>query len=308
MPRSVLVTGAAGFLGHHVVAQFAREGWKVVAIDHVPPPTANFAHSVTYHRLQLPNALLGSLIAGESPDVCVHCAGSASVGLSLENPDIDFRSNTVLTFEVLEALRCHAPECRFLLLSSAAVYGDPTSLPVTEAHPPAPLSPYGWHKLQCEMLCTEYARFFQVPTAVARIFSAYGAGLKKQVVWDICHRVLTEGTLTLHGTGRESRDFIHATDIARGLFILAESGAANGEVYNLSSGREVTIAELAGLLREELAPAMPVAFDGAATPGNPLNWRADISKITALGFAPQIPLEDGLRDTARWSRTELGKA
>ena len=306
--KSVLVTGAAGFLGHHIVAQFAREGWKVIAIDHVAPPTAEFAHGVTYHQLQLPNTLLGSLIAAESPNVCVHCAGSASVGLSLESPDIDFHANTVLTFEMLEALRRNAPECRFLLLSSAAVYGDPTSLPVSEAHPPAPLSPYGWHKLQCEMLCTEYSRFFKVPTSVARIFSAYGAGLKKQVVWDICHRVLTKGALTLHGTGRESRDFIQATDIARGLFLLAESGAATGDVYNLSSGREVTIAELAGLLREELAPGMPVEFDGAATPGNPLNWRADISKIAALGFAPQIALEDGLREVARWSRAELSVA
>ena len=306
--KSVLITGAAGFLGHHVVAQFAREGWKVIAIDHVAASTAKFAHGVVYHRLELPSALLGPLIAAESPNVCVHCAGSASVGLSLESPDIDFRSNTILTFEMLEALRRNAPECRFLLLSSAAVYGDPATLPVAEIHAPAPLSPYGWHKLQCEMLCAEYARFFKVPTTVARIFSAYGDGLRKQVVWDISHRALTKGALTLHGTGRESRDFIHATDIARGLFLLAESGAAAGDVYNLSSGREVTIAELAGLLREELAPGMPVEFDGAATPGNPLNWRADISKIAALGFAPQIALEDGLREVARWSRETLGKA
>jgi UDP-glucose 4-epimerase len=305
--KTVLVTGAAGFLGHHVVTQFAREGWKVVAIDHVPSLTANFGHNVTYHRLQLPNTLLGPLIDAEAPNVCVHCAGSASVGLSLENPDIDFRGNTVLTFEVLEALRRNAPECRFLLLSSAAVYGDPATLPVSEGDTLAPLSPYGWHKLQCEMLCLEYSRIFNLPTAVLRIFSAYGPGLKRQVVWDTCHRALTTGALTLHGTGRESRDFIHATDIARGLILLAETGAARGDIYNLASGRETTIAELAGLLREELAPGLPLQFDGQATPGNPLNWRADISKIAALGFVPQVALEDGLREMAQWSRAELGK-
>lgn len=305
--KTVLVTGAAGFLGHHVVGQFAREGWKVVAIDHVPPPTANFAHGVIYHRLQLPNALLGSLIAGEAPNVCVHCAGSASVGLSLENPDIDFRGNTVLTFEVLEALRRHAPACRFLLLSSAAVYGNPTKLPVAEGHAPSPLSPYGFHKLQCEMLCTEYSRFFALPTAIVRIFSAYGRGLKRQVIWDICQRALTAGAVSLHGTGRESRDFIHATDIARGLFVLAEAGPAIGEIYNLSSGREVSIAELARLVLGELAPGVTPHFDGRATPGDPLNWRADISKISALGFTPQVELEDGLREVAQWSRAELGK-
>jgi UDP-glucose 4-epimerase len=306
--KTVLVTGAAGFLGHHVVTRFAQEGWKVVGIDHVPSPTADFGHNVAYHRLQLPNAMLGSLIAKEAPDVCVHCAGSASVGLSLENPDLDFRGNTVLTFEVLEALRRNAPACRFLLLSSAAVYGNPTGLPVSEGHAPSPLSPYGFHKLQCEMLCTEYSRFFALPTAIVRIFSAYGPGLQRQVIWDICQRALSAGAVTLHGSGRESRDFIHATDIARGLFVLADGGPAIGEIYNLSSGREVSIAELARLILNELVPGVTPQFDGRATPGDPLNWRADISKISALGFAPQIELEDGLREVAQWSRQVLGKA
>lgn len=306
--KTVLVTGAAGFLGRHVVHQFAGEGWRVVAIDHVPPRTARPAPGIIYHRMQLPNALLGSVIAAEAPDVCVHCAGSASVGLSLESPDIDFRGNTVLTFEVLEALRRHAPQCRFLLLSSAAVYGNPESLPVSETHAPNPLSPYGWHKLQCELLCAEYARCFGLPTAVARIFSAYGPGLRRQVIWDICERALTQGAVTLHGSGRESRDFIHGTDIARGLVLLAENGEARGEIYNLSTGREVTVAELADLLLREITPEIAADFDGEATPGNPLNWRADVSKIEALGFVPQISLEAGLREVARWVREAVGNS
>jgi len=306
--KTALVTGAAGFLGHHVAAHFAREGWNVVAVDHVPPPAERFAPAVVYHRLRLPNALLGSLIAAEAPSVCIHCAGCASVGLSLESPDVDFHGNTVLTFEVLEALRRNAPECRFVLLSSAAVYGNPATLPVSETHPPAPLSPYGFHKLQCEMLCAEFARFFGLRTAVARIFSAYGPGLKRQVIWDICQRVLKNGALPMHGTGRESRDFIHADDIARGLFAIAGTAPATGEIYNLASGREVTIGELARLLVAELKPGLEPKFDGQPTPGDPLNWQADISKIRALGFTPQIAFEDGLREVVRWSRAELAEA
>jgi UDP-glucose 4-epimerase len=305
--KTVLVTGAAGFLGHYVVGHFASKGWKVVAIDHIPHATAKFGPGIIYHRLRMPNSLLTPLIAAEAPNVCVHCAGSASVGLSMENPSADFYGNTVLTFELLEALRRNAPKCRFLLLSSAAVYGNPASLPVRETDPPAPLSPYGFHKLQCEMLCAEFTRFFGVPTAVARIFSAYGPGLKKQVVWDICKRVLTNGSLTMHGTGRESRDFIHASDIASGLFTLAEAAPAQGEIYNLASGREVSIGELACLLLAELAPTLETTFDGKLTPGDPLNWCADISNVRALGFAPKIAFEEGLREVVRWSRAELGK-
>ena len=188
------------------------------------------------------------------------------------------------------------------------MYGEPAVLPVSEEHAPAPLSPYGMHKLQCELLCAEFSRFFGLPTAVARIFSAYGPGLKRQVIWDICRRVITKGVLPMHGTGEESRDFIHASDIAHGLFALAESAPAGGEKYNLASGREVAIAELARLLTAELAPGVEPAFDGEQTAGDPRNWRADTSKIRALGFTPKIALGEGLREVARWSRGELGKS
>src|SRR5438552_189686 len=79
------------------------------------------------------------------------------------------------------------------------------------------LSPYGYHKRQAELICEEFSRVYALPTAVARIFSAYGPGLRRQVVWDICEKALATGKLELRGTGAESRDFIHAADIARGL-------------------------------------------------------------------------------------------
>lgn len=305
---TALVTGAAGFLGRHVVRRFLEAGWGVAGLDAASPGAAALPANVAYHQLSLPSSALGSVIVAASPDVVIHCAGSASVPVSLESPAIDFRGNTVLTFEVLDALRMFAPRCRFVLLSSAAIYGDPVALPVREEHAAAPLSPYGMHKQQCEMLCAEFSRFFGVSTAVARIFSAYGPGLKRQVVWDICQRALTQKELPMHGTGAESRDFIHAADVAHALFTLATAAPAHGEIYNVASGRETTIAELVSLLTAELAPELQPRFDGKATKGNPLNWRADISKIGALGFAPRVSLEEGVREVARWARAELASA
>jgi UDP-glucose 4-epimerase len=117
--------------------------------------------------------------------------------------------------------------------------------------------------------------------------------------------VLTTGQLTLHGTGRESRDFIHAVDIARALSLLATAAPARGEVYNLANGNEVTITELANLLLKALDSTAVAQFDGVATPGNPLQWHADIAKIRALGFAPSITLEQGIRQVAVWCAAEL---
>jgi UDP-glucose 4-epimerase len=306
--KTVLITGVAGFLGRYTARQFAKSGWRVVGVDVASPENAQLSPGTLYHRMQLPSAGLADLLRALPPDACVHCAGRASVPHSMEDPAADFRDNTVLTFELLEALRREAPRCRFLLLSSAAVYGNPASLPVAETHRTQPLSPYGYHKLQCELLCEEFARIYELPTTVVRLFSAYGPGLRRQVVWDICERVLSGVTLTLHGTGRESRDFIHASDIARGLVLLAERGGIQGEVYNLATGQETTIAELATILTSALLRDTRTSFDGRATPGNPLCWRADIGKMRALGFEPAVSLEQGLRSVATWCAAELAGA
>jgi len=302
--KTVIVTGVAGFLGHYVARHFAQSGWQVLGLDEVAPEKVNLP-GVAYHRLKLPAESFLELLSQSALAVCVHCAGCASVGASMENPAGDFRGNTLLVLDILEALRQRAPDCRFLLLSSAAVYGDPATLPITESHAVHPLSPYGYHKRQAEMLCEEFSRIYGLPTAVARIFSAYGPGLRRQVVWDTCERVLKTGECRLHGTGAESRDFIHAEDVARGLRVLAEAAPCGGEIYNLASGREVTIAELAKTALAALGSNITPVFDGAATPGNPLHWRADIAKISALGFVPGVSFEDGLTSVVRWARAQI---
>jgi UDP-glucose 4-epimerase len=211
----------------------------------------------------------------------------------------------LLTFELLDALRQHAPRCRFILLSSAAVYGNPATLPIAETHAVQPLSPYGWHKRQSELVVEEFARIYGQPALAVRIFSAYGPGLRRQVVWDICERALAAGRLTLRGTGDESRDFIHAADVARALALLAMRAPAEGEIYNLGAGRETTIRELATMLLTNFGNTIQPEFDGHATPGDPRNWRADITRLASLGYAPATTLEDGLRSVATWCLAEL---
>ena len=304
--KTALLTGIAGFLGRHIARHFAGAGWRVVGVDSLAPENVQLGAGVRYARIKLPSPEFGALLAEAKPDVLLHCAGRASVPLSMQDPAADFHDNTVLTFELLDSVRRNASGCRFILLSSAAVYGNPKALPVSENTHVAPLSPYGFHKRQCELVCQEFARIYSVPTVSVRIFSAYGAGLRRQVVWDICERLLTNGSLSLSGTGNESRDFIHATDIARALALLSEKAPAEGEIYNLSTGRETTIDELAGHLIAALGMNVAAAFDGKTRAGDPLNWRADVSKLTALGFAPTVALEQGLAQVASWARAELG--
>ena len=303
--RTILITGAAGFLGRHIAREFAQAGWKVAGVDVVAAENSGLGPNIAYMWLALPSPAFAELLQRVQPAALIHCAGRASVANSLTDPAADFRDGTVLTFAVLEALRLHAPRCRFVLLSSAAVYGNPVALPVTEDQACAPLSPYGYHKRQGELLCEEFARLFAVPTTAVRIFSAYGPGLRRQVVWDICRQTLTESALHLRGTGGESRDFIHAADVARALHCVVQNAPCTGEIYNLASGIETTIAELADRILRQLGRGLPVHFDGAQTPGDPLHWRADISRVRSLGFQPRVMLERGLESFAAWCSAEL---
>ncbi|MEP0870512.1 NAD-dependent epimerase/dehydratase family protein [Trichocoleus desertorum AS-A10] len=303
--QSVLITGVAGFIGRYVSRYFAQQGWTVIGTDNAPPENAPLANLKTYQPLHLPNESLKELIQKYQPQVLIHCAGRASVGLSVTDPVADFHGNTVLTFEVLNTLRLYALDCKFIFLSSAAVYGNPESLPVSESQLLAPLSPYGFHKLQGEQLCLEFNKIYGLPTTSVRIFSAYGPGLRRQVMWDICYKATIRKSVCLQGTGQESRDFIHALDIAKALMLIALWAPMQGESYNLATGREVTILELSSLLLEALEYNDSSQFDGIVPIGNPLNWQADISKLQALSFVPSVQLEQGVKIFANWCRAEL---
>lgn len=305
--RRLLVTGVAGFIGRWVARYFSQMGWVVFGIDAACAENAPVPSLEGYASLKLPSPQLSELIRGWQPDVLVHCAGRASVEMSMTQPGEDFQGNTVVTFEVLEALRRNAPNCRFINLSSAAIYGNPAKLPISETQPPAPISPYGFHKWQTDILCQEYATAFGLHTSSLRIFSAYGPGLRRQVMWDICNKAITLGRLSLHGNGEESRDFIHAQDIARALETLATASSLPGQSYNLGAEREVTIRELANLILAKLSLDFVPEFDGQLGDGIPRNWRADISRLKALSYSPGITLEQGVGQFTAWCQSELGR-
>ena len=303
--KSVLVIGVAGFIGRAVAHHFSQKGWKVLGLDMRPPENAPQQDLADYYNLTLSSDDLGPLLQRLDPQVCVHCAGRASVANSLDNPAPDFMAHVEITFNVLNAMRLAAPRCRVIALSSAAVYGNPESLPIREDHDLRPVSPYGYHKLIVEKICAEFSAIYGVPTVIARIFSAYGTGLRRQVIHDLCYKALTEPVLRLRGTGAESRDFINVRDVAQGIYLLAERAPGAGEAYNLASGQETTISELAGMVVALSGRDLAIDFDGRNPPGNPRNWRADISRMAQLGFAPTIPLDQGLKAYADWCRIEV---
>jgi UDP-glucose 4-epimerase len=208
----------------------------------------------------------------------------------------DFYAHAALTASVLETLRSCSPATRYVLLSSASVYGSPKLLPIRENSEIAPVSPYGYHKRMEELLSEEYAKIYGLKTAVLRIFSAYGDGLHRQVVWDIVRKMMSvsDDPLVLMGTGNESRDFIYGADVAYAAEAVCLRGAMNGECYNAAGGIETSIQRLAQMIADRVDFSSAIQFDGKPPPGYATNWHADITRIRQLGFAPRISLEEGL--------------
>jgi UDP-glucose 4-epimerase len=280
----VVVTGAAGFIGSRVAAAFLEERWDVVRAGRP--------------RQQIPSPEFERLFDEHDVDLVVHCAGPASVPASIADPQADRAGSVDVTRALVALLERLPTPPRLLLVSSAAVYGEPRELPVGETAPLTPISPYGRHRLEAEELAAASA----VPTTVARVFSAYGEGLRRQVMWDIARMALTNHVVELWGTGAESRDFLHVHDVARALVTIAERATFTGESYNVGSGEETTIAQLADLVIAALGTGGAPVFRGVEREGDPARWRADIGRLSALGWTRSIELADGVARYAAWAR------
>jgi UDP-glucose 4-epimerase len=302
----VMVTGSGGFLGYHLCHVLGSAGHRIAAVG-------RFATSqITEYSLPnldliaamtLPDVRFADAFARFKPEVLIHCASTASVGLSMQNPYGDFKNSVDVCAFALDTARHLDPDCTFVLLSSAAVYGNPTMTPVPEEVVCVPISAYAYHKRMCELLVEEYAKLYGMKCVTVRIFSAYGERLRRQVVHDVCRQMTdaTRKTIQLDGTGDEMRDFIHASDVARGIGCIINAGARG--TFNLSGGNQTTISSLARMITSSWNVPKPVQFSGHIRAGDPQILAADISRVSKLGFAPAMPLTDGIRAYCDWFRS-----
>jgi len=293
--KTILITGATGFLGTHFSKHYIDQGYKVIGVGSKSGKDVPLNGMLEYKQFLLPDDELYDLIEKYNPDICIHCAGSSSVGFSVENPQKDFDMNVPVTFHLLEGLRKFAPNCKILYPSSAAVYGNPEYLPIDENHPLNPISPYGFHKIFCENICYEYSNLYNLNINIIRIFSAYGPGLQKQVLWDIYNKIKANDQLTLSGTGQETRDFVYIEDILSASDIILNNSTSAFNILNLASGEETTIQKLAELMTCELGVDIEIKFNGTIREGDPVKWNADISKLNDLGFETKYNIKDGIR-------------
>lgn len=298
---NILIIGSKGFIGKALRRYFNENtDFNVIecdiAVDHGNP---------NYYQLDPSNPSFDFPFKNGAFSFCVNCSGAANVNESISFPAKDYFLNSVNVFRMLDAIRIYQPECRFINLSSAAVYGNPRQLPIDEMTPSVPISPYGYHKMHAEAICKEFTDLFGLKTLSLRIFSAFGNGLKKQIFWDMYEKSIESDKITLYGTGLETRDFIHVDDLVAAIHLCMLQASFSAESINLANGEEVTIREIAEIFISEVGMEKEVEFNGVVNKGNPNYWCADISKLKSLGYQRRVSMKAGIASYCEWAQTTI---
>ena len=304
----VVVTGAAGFIGSHLVDRLLAQGHDVVGLDSFTDYYARAAKErnltaaradprFTFATADLARDDLAPVVEGA--EVVYHCAGRPGVREALMQFDQYWHENVIATQRLLEAVRGRGLRS-FVYASSSSVYGDAAMFPTTENALPAPLSPYGVTKLAGEHLAYVYWRNYQVPAVRLRYFSVYGPRMRPDLMlWHAMQTMHDGGVFGVYGDGEQTRGFTYVTDAVEGTIFAAERGAP-GDVYNLGGGSSVTVNQALDMLTETSG----IKIQRRHLERLPFDHRREGASITRarikLGWEPRTSLREGLAAQWRW--------
>ena len=298
-PKRVLVTGGAGFIGTHVVAELTRCGYEPVVVDNLSTGLrTNVPEAVTFKEMDILDHGFQAWVTEVAPCCVIHLAAQIDVQTSITKPRRDAQINILGTLAVLEAAKAAGVE-KVVYASSAAVFGEPQYLGVDEHHQVAPLSFYGISKHTPEHYAAAFKELHGVDYTVLRYANVYGPGQGKTgeggVVSIFAHCFLHGQPPVIFGDGKQTRDFVFVTDIARAN-IAALSGGS-GQVYNIGTGTATSVLDIYQTMAAVTGMQLPVAYK-AARVGDILHSYFNVEKARSeLGWEAQVPLDEGLRLT-----------
>lgn len=320
MSKKWLITGGCGFIGRNLIDSIINgSDDTIVILDNLSVGTEDdLAVVCSYKKVTKieDSAERVQLVVGDildSPlvreiskgiDVIVHLAANTGVPKSVENPVLDFELNAHGTFLMLEAAR-HAGVGRFVFASSGAPAGR-CEPPITETSAPSPISPYGASKLAGEGYCSAYFGSYGVETVSLRFGNVYGplSTHKTSVVAKFINLALQGQAWEIYGDGSQTRDFIYIGDLIDSILAAAKTPGVGGEVFQIASGGELTVLEMASELKRILSNSGVDSVEIKHTApriGDALRNYSDTSKAKAmLGWEVNVPLVEGLEKTIKW--------
>ena len=310
---STVVTGAAGFLGSHIVDALVPLGCQVVGIDNLSSgDLSNLGAWLGHPAFRLVREDLrhegGWCSALKGADVVFHFAANPEVRISSVRPRLHFNENVVATFNVLEAAR-KADVGTMVFASSSTVYGDPKVIPTPEDHPKEPASIYGASKLACEVLIETYHRLYGLKALILRYANVVGPRLTHGIIVDFIRKLRADPHhLVILGDGTQKKSYMHVRDaVGATLFLLRHllGGALACEAFNVGSEGWTGVIDVADIVVEEMGlPDVryvfrPMTPDGRGWPGDVKLMLLDVSKLRALGWRPTMNSDEAVREAAR---------
>lgn len=312
--KKILVTGADGFIGSHLVEALLNKGCDVRAFVYYNSfnswgwldtlPTDKLKNlDVFSGDIRDPN---GVSTAMKGCDVVFHLAALIAIPFSYHSPDSYVDTNIKGTLNVLQAARQHNTE-RVLITSTSEVYGTAQYAPIDEKHPFQGQSPYSATKIGADRLAESFFRSFDTPIVIVRPFNTYGPRQSARAVIPTVITQLLSGSETIKlGSLSPTRDFNYVKDTAQGFIALAEADTAIGQEVNIAMGEEHSIKSIADILISVINPnAQIISAEDRMRPDASEVFRliGDNQKIKSLtNWAPQFNMESGLRDTVEWFR------
>jgi UDP-glucose 4-epimerase len=296
-----IVTGGAGFIGSHVAERLAASGGDTLVLDDLSTgKPENVPEGVELRELDIRSPELSRVFADFRPEAVFHLAAQASVTASVRNPEHDLDVNVRGTINVLEAARSVGAPTIFAS-TGGALYGDDVPLPTPEDTTAQPGSPYGASKLAGEGYITTWSRLHGLPNVVLRLGNVYGPRQEPHgeagVVAIFSSCLLEDRMPTVFGGGAPTRDYVYVGDVADAFLLVAQSGWPG--TYNVGTGVATSVTRLLELL-QAIAGTNVEPEHAPLRPGELRASALDSSRIRdALGWSPQVELEDGLRTTFR---------
>jgi len=305
-PGRVLVTGGAGFIGSHVCEAYLSEGWEVTALDDLSTGRpGNVPEGVELVELDVRSADVQGLFETRRFDVVNHHAAQIDVRTSVARPRYDASINIDGILNLLEA-SVRTDVRRFVFISSGGVvYGEPADLPVPRSAPKRPLSPYGVSKLASEYYLNAFRSLHGLEYVALRYSNVYGPRQDPHgeagVVAIFSQRIRDGQPLTVFGDGEQTRDYVFVGDVAAANVLvthadLSSTGALDDVAFNVGTGEETSVNELARILIGISGRDIPIEY-AEARPGELQRNALDCTETRALGWTPAHGREEGLRTT-----------